>query len=775
MALKGGTISVSPAQLSYTVFVGSPQEQKITLKNDGAVAATVTLSGLSAPFVLVNAYQAAMVLSGGQSLEVGLRFDPTGSGSFNVTTQLSLSGTCVRWSEEVLDGRSQCLEQSVAQGNASVALAGVAHKIKLEPEELNFYTVLVSSLHEQWMTITNTGTTSVTLALGGLAPPYRVSPPYRTLAENPFTLAPNQSQELIVEFNPQAVGAYTQSMRLHSNKAILEVPMQGAAQMQEWFDQQWQAYLDALLKTYHAACDTGIERGSVVGSSLFVPQSADSSVVFHGLCSLTPQQLEELLAWEDSGSLPDQIVPIPPAWWDHQQALQGLLSALQAYQQGGQAPLDALYGRIKRLITPNDALYNPHFAWFYSQMLSTSLNDLAGLTSTIVTLLSPFLSPITSTLLGLLSILQTPISPGLNEADRFLAALVLAMNQYPQVANAMSGLLRIQKDRPFYLAHAIGSIITLAGLTEVDAFSRQGLNSNLYNMFLGRLAQLPNFPELGKEYISTFLRTLTSLALSQMPEQYANMVAGFILYVDVAKSIRARGGVVNLIPAAAFWLPNRSSLDVGFGGLPESIARFVHLIATFDIQGLRGTQRVTIFAHAQAKLLNEDVESVVSNILNTIEKGAKWMWEVGGPRFAADGTPVIVIMAYDAEENAVENLRWKLYDAFRAGVYSWPVVIITKDENGNVKAICVCLTMGSQQAEAFAKAIASAMGYEPGKPFPAPEEEVLQLRPFFGYTNKQIRDAAFECQWWEADPIADPNGFWECMQRKLPPKPHRPV
>ncbi|MEM4284498.1 MAG: choice-of-anchor D domain-containing protein, partial [Candidatus Caldarchaeum sp.] len=55
VALRGGTITVSPASLSYTAFVDSPQEQKITLKNDGPVAATVNLGQVSAPFAFKSA------------------------------------------------------------------------------------------------------------------------------------------------------------------------------------------------------------------------------------------------------------------------------------------------------------------------------------------------------------------------------------------------------------------------------------------------------------------------------------------------------------------------------------------------------------------------------------------------------------------------------------------------------------------------------------------------------------------------------------------------
>jgi hypothetical protein len=251
VALKGGTISVSPAQVSYTVFVGSPQEQKITLKNDGAVAARVTLSGLSAPyaeevFVLVNTYQAAVDLSGGQSLEVGLRFNPKGSGSFSGSAGLSLSGMCVRWSEEVLDGRSQCLEQSVAQGSASVALAGLAHKISIEPEVLDFDIVFLNTTRKRRLIVKNEGTTTVLLNA-------TINAPFSVAVGSSFTLAPSASQEVTAEISTTVSRTYMEKLRLTSGSASVEVPVVAAAMTRE----EYRERLRALLRGHNEAARQG--------------------------------------------------------------------------------------------------------------------------------------------------------------------------------------------------------------------------------------------------------------------------------------------------------------------------------------------------------------------------------------------------------------------------------------------------------------------------------------------------------------------------------------
>ncbi|MCI2429357.1 hypothetical protein LM604_01705, partial [Candidatus Acetothermia bacterium] len=185
------------------------------------------------------------VLSGGQSLEVGLRFDPTGSGSFNVTTQLSLSGTCVRWSEEVLDGRSQCLEQSVAQGSVSVALAGVAHKISIEPTGLDFGIVFLGSFSDRKLTIKNEGTTNVTLESTVTYPenPFQITAPLDSLV-----LSPNQSAEVMIRFRPTGSGAYTGNVGLLIGSVMRDIPVRARAYTYE-------EYLELKKETLRAACE----------------------------------------------------------------------------------------------------------------------------------------------------------------------------------------------------------------------------------------------------------------------------------------------------------------------------------------------------------------------------------------------------------------------------------------------------------------------------------------------------------------------------------------
>ncbi|MCS6937592.1 MAG: choice-of-anchor D domain-containing protein, partial [Candidatus Bipolaricaulota bacterium] len=154
----------------------------------------------------------------------------------------------MRWSE-VLDGRGQCLEQSVAQGSASVALAGVAHKIKLEPEELNFGVVFIGNSREREVTIKNEGTTTITLETPNTT---LANPSYFSivLAQNPLVLGPGQSGKVSVRFTATVSGTYAETARLLAGTLSLEIPLLAAAMHRE-------GYIQAAIDAYNAIVQIG--------------------------------------------------------------------------------------------------------------------------------------------------------------------------------------------------------------------------------------------------------------------------------------------------------------------------------------------------------------------------------------------------------------------------------------------------------------------------------------------------------------------------------------
>ncbi|MCS6937575.1 MAG: choice-of-anchor D domain-containing protein, partial [Candidatus Bipolaricaulota bacterium] len=114
-----------------------------------------------------------------------------------------------------------------------MALAGVAHKIKIEPEELNFGVVFVGSTRERKLVITNEGTTTVTLETMITYPhPLQV-----TLPENPLTLGPSKSAEATVRFSATTSGPISGSVRLISGPLFVTVPFMGAAYTREEYEE----------------------------------------------------------------------------------------------------------------------------------------------------------------------------------------------------------------------------------------------------------------------------------------------------------------------------------------------------------------------------------------------------------------------------------------------------------------------------------------------------------------------------------------------------------
>ncbi|MEM4402546.1 MAG: choice-of-anchor D domain-containing protein, partial [Candidatus Caldarchaeum sp.] len=192
-----------------TEKVGLPIEKALTIKNEGTVAVTLTLS-TAAPYKIVSVLP---TLSPGQSGQVTVRFDPSESGSFTGTVQVGIQ-----------DG----------QGSVSSSpLVGVAHKIEIGPPELGFGLLLLDdspedNYKEQQLVIKNQGVTTLSLALG-------TSAPFTVVTGNSFGLAPSESYEVTVRFTPPAPGEFQGSVRLAVGQLVIEVPAKASAMNKQDF------------------------------------------------------------------------------------------------------------------------------------------------------------------------------------------------------------------------------------------------------------------------------------------------------------------------------------------------------------------------------------------------------------------------------------------------------------------------------------------------------------------------------------------------------------
>ncbi|MDW8329440.1 MAG: choice-of-anchor D domain-containing protein, partial [Candidatus Bipolaricaulota bacterium] len=111
---------------------------------------------------------------------------------------------------------------SVAQGSASVALAGVAHKIELSPRVLDFGIVLVGNTREQKLTVKNQGVTTVTIETPITT--QNTASPFTVVLERPLTLSPGESKEILMRCSPTASGIFQEGVRLVIGSAILGIP-----------------------------------------------------------------------------------------------------------------------------------------------------------------------------------------------------------------------------------------------------------------------------------------------------------------------------------------------------------------------------------------------------------------------------------------------------------------------------------------------------------------------------------------------------------------------
>ncbi len=226
----------------HTEKVGLPIEKQLTVKNEGTVSVTLTLS-TAWPYKVVSV---PPTLSPGQSAQVTLRFDPSESGSFSGTVQVGISE---------------------GQGSVTAPLVGTAHKIEIDPAELDFIIVFLGSSRVRKLTVKNQGVTTVPLT-------FSVSGPYSFESSNSFTLTPSQSQDVRIRFTPSSSGVFSSTVRLGSGTSFIEVPAVGEAMTKEEYrqkllqaynQQRQQCYADPVTRstTFDGDCGIGVFRAAI--------------------------------------------------------------------------------------------------------------------------------------------------------------------------------------------------------------------------------------------------------------------------------------------------------------------------------------------------------------------------------------------------------------------------------------------------------------------------------------------------------------------------------
>jgi hypothetical protein len=242
-----------------TEKVGLPIEKALTVKNEGTVSVSLTLS-TAGPYKIVSV---PPTLSPGQSAQVTLRFDPTESGSFTGTVQVGING---------------------GQGSVTAPLVGTAHKIEIEPAELNFGLVFIGSSRARKLTVKNQGVTTValTVSTGG---------PYSLESPSSFTLAPSQSRDVVVRFTPPNSSVFSSNIRLTAGSNAIDVPVVGRAMTRE-------EYIQQAVIAYNAAVQQG-------GYGAMYVQDGNRGLALAGFPSLSADEVTGFLGMFDQLSSPE--------------------------------------------------------------------------------------------------------------------------------------------------------------------------------------------------------------------------------------------------------------------------------------------------------------------------------------------------------------------------------------------------------------------------------------------------------------------------------------
>ncbi len=190
-----GQLSARPASVAFgNVTVGSSSTQAVSFSNTGSANLTVSLGGATGPGFSISGLTFPLTLPPGQSSTFSVQFAPTATGSVSGSVSL------------VSDAPN-------SPGTIALSGTGVQPQLSVAPPSVSFGNVLVGSNGVQNLTLTNSGSASLTIAQGSFTGAgFSISG-----LTFPLTLAAGQSSTLSVQFAPAATGSVSGSLSLVSN------------------------------------------------------------------------------------------------------------------------------------------------------------------------------------------------------------------------------------------------------------------------------------------------------------------------------------------------------------------------------------------------------------------------------------------------------------------------------------------------------------------------------------------------------------------------------
>jgi len=197
-ALPVPLLSLSATELSFgSIAINASATQLVTLTSTGTAAVTVNAARVTGNGFRIVGARLPVILSPGQSMTLQVQFIPGATGAASGKLTIGSNST---------------------SGNIAVALSGTGIEIpnpqlSVSPRSLSFGDVTVDTASVQYLTLTSTGTSPVTVnstVISGAG--------FSMVAGMfPVTLDPNQSLTLQVQFNPATAGVATGQLTIVSD------------------------------------------------------------------------------------------------------------------------------------------------------------------------------------------------------------------------------------------------------------------------------------------------------------------------------------------------------------------------------------------------------------------------------------------------------------------------------------------------------------------------------------------------------------------------------
>src|SRR5437870_3763944 len=190
-----GQLIPNPSNINFgNVTAATTSTQSVVLTNTGNTTVSVSQATVSGTGFSITGLTLPLTLAAGQSSTFNVQFAPATIGS--------VSG-------------SVSLVSNAPNSPSTIALSGtgVQPQLSVTPPSVSFGNVLVGSNGVQNLTLTNSGSASLTIAQGSFTGAgFSISGP-----TFPLTLPPGQSSTLSVHFAPTATGSVSGSVSLVSN------------------------------------------------------------------------------------------------------------------------------------------------------------------------------------------------------------------------------------------------------------------------------------------------------------------------------------------------------------------------------------------------------------------------------------------------------------------------------------------------------------------------------------------------------------------------------